>query len=160
MNLFLISGAPCSGYIESCNKTDREGETYFEDKPADRTPGDPGPAAVTDDVALRTLVHRGPRGLETDGTLQLILHVETFVHGGGPGEGTGTSLSLSCLTALLAFIFLLFHLRNEEAELVTVFLQCFLPDRFVVMVLLVLRRYFIPSQDINLGNNKITPLLP
>ena len=110
---------------------------------------------MADDVALRTLVHWGPRRLETDGTLQLILHVETLVHGGGPGEGTGTRLSLTCLTALLTFIFLLLHLRNEEAELVTVFLQCFLSDRFVVMVMLVLSRYFIPSKDLNHGTKKI-----
>ena len=110
---------------------------------------------MADNVALRTLVHRGPRSLETDGTLQLVLHVETLVHGGGPAEGTGTCLSLTCLTALLTFIFLLLHLRNEEAELVTVFLQCFLPERFVVMVLLVLSRYFIPSQDLNLQGGEI-----
>ena len=108
---------------------------------------------MTDDVALRTLVHRGPGRLEADGTLELVLHVEALVHGGRSGERTGSCLSLTfltCLTALLPFIFPLFHLRNEEAELVTVFLQCFLPDRFVVMVLLVLSRYFVPSENLNL----------
>ena len=143
------------GLIQTCSEGNiLESETDLEDKPADRTPGDPGPAGVTDDVALRTLVHWGPRRLETDGTLQLVLHVETLVHGGGPGEGTGTRLSLTCLTALLTFIFLLLHLRNEEAELVTVFLHCFLPDSFVVVVMLVLSGYLIPREHLNLEQKK------
>ena len=107
---------------------DSEGETYLEDKPADRTPGDPGPAAVADDVALRTLVDRGPGGLETDGALQLLLHVEPLVHGGGPGQGAGTGLRLSRLAALLPLSLPLFHLGEKQAELLTVFLHCFLPE--------------------------------
>ena len=93
---------------------------------------------MADDVALRTLIDRGPRSLETDGTLQLILHVEPLVHRGRSGERPSSCLSLSCLAGLLPFIFLLFHLGKEQAELVSVFLQGFLPDRLVVMELLIL----------------------